>query len=430
MGTQLPFWQLQHLTDEELLANLRRAVRGARALTAESIAHLAEVEERRLHLRAAYSSLFTYCTSALGFSEDEACRRIEVARLAKRFPQIFPLLAQGQLSLSVVALLKPHITPDNASELISGVQGKSVLRAREYLAARFPIPDVASSVRKLPEPRPPAPVSVVQTNLTLPAVIETKPAAPAVRASTPSTNPISATEPPADPLRVSVRPNTSRQDDPKHNATLTPLSADRYAIRFTATGELKRKLEQARELLRHAHPGGDLAPVVERALDLLLDQLMKKRFGRTQRKPTNAAGHSASMPNDRPHSATSPAAPGERTRKPSARSHISNTARRIVFERDGGQCTWTDATGRRCESRDWLQIDHRDPFARGGSDDPENLRLLCQAHNRLHAEQAYGKAHVERAIGRARRRCADRCSARVRNSTFATPATPSQTAAI
>ena len=38
-----------------------------------------------------------------------------------------------------------------------------------------------------------------------------------------------------------------------------------------------------------------------------------------------------------------------------------------------------------------------EPRARGGAgDDPKNLRVLCQAHNRLLAEQAYGREHIER----------------------------------
>jgi hypothetical protein len=45
---------------------------------------LAEVDDRRLHLKAGYNSLFAYCVAVHGMSEDEACRRIEVARLGLR----------------------------------------------------------------------------------------------------------------------------------------------------------------------------------------------------------------------------------------------------------------------------------------------------------------------------------------------------------
>ena len=76
--------------------------------------------------------------------------------------------------------------------------------------------------------------------------------------------------------------------------------------------------------------------------------------------------------------------------------HIGRAVRREVAERDGIQCSWTDDTGRRCQSRAWLEYDHRRPFARGGASAPDNVRLLCRAHNHLAAEQAYGRAHMER----------------------------------
>jgi hypothetical protein len=74
-----------------------------------------------------------------------------------------------------------------------------------------------------------------------------------------------------------------------------------------------------------------------------------------------------------------------------------------VFERDGDQCTYVDAQGRRCSCRSFLELDHVIPFARGGKAVLENLRVRCRAHNRWYAEQTFGRAHVEKRI-QARRR--------------------------
>jgi hypothetical protein len=65
------------------------------------------------------------------------------------------MLASGQLSLSVAGSLKEYLSEGNAAELLAAVTGKSVREAREALAARFPRPDVATSLRKLPERRTP-----------------------------------------------------------------------------------------------------------------------------------------------------------------------------------------------------------------------------------------------------------------------------------
>src|SRR6188768_2058331 len=89
------------LSDADLLSGLHGLLRACRQTTAQIIAHLGEVEARRLHLLAGHGSMFAYCVSRLGMSEDEACRRIDVARLARRFPLLLERLAGDQLSLSV-----------------------------------------------------------------------------------------------------------------------------------------------------------------------------------------------------------------------------------------------------------------------------------------------------------------------------------------
>ena len=81
--------RLSTLADDALLERLHILVGSHRRVTADLIAHLSEVDARRLHVNRGFSSLFGYCLERLGFSEDEACRRIEAARLARKFPQIF-----------------------------------------------------------------------------------------------------------------------------------------------------------------------------------------------------------------------------------------------------------------------------------------------------------------------------------------------------
>lgn len=47
--------------------------------------------------------------------------------------------------------------------------------------------------------------------------------------------------------------------------------------------------------------------------------------------------------------------------------------------------------GTPCGSREFLEIDHIQPFARGGpSDRTGNLRLLCRAHNQWNGMLAFG----------------------------------------
>jgi hypothetical protein len=76
---------------------VRHLIARERDVTAELIAHLAELDTRDVHLRAGYPSLYIYCRDALGLSEWEAYNRIEVARTARRFPVILDLFAGGSV---------------------------------------------------------------------------------------------------------------------------------------------------------------------------------------------------------------------------------------------------------------------------------------------------------------------------------------------
>jgi len=67
-------WDLRNLTDNELLRGLHSIRAGERSAVARVVAHLVEVEERRLHLRTGSPSMFHYCLKRLGMSENEAFR--------------------------------------------------------------------------------------------------------------------------------------------------------------------------------------------------------------------------------------------------------------------------------------------------------------------------------------------------------------------
>lgn len=73
------------------------------------------------------------------------------------------------------------------------------------------------------------------------------------------------------------------------------------------------------------------------------------------------------------------------------RRRVPAAVRRLVWERDEGRCVFMSEDGVRCGSRDFIQIDHIVPWARGGaSDDPGNLRLLCRPHNLRLARKCFG----------------------------------------
>ncbi|HWZ88658.1 MAG TPA: hypothetical protein VNW92_07405 [Polyangiaceae bacterium] len=92
--------------------------------TGDVLAHLAELEERKLHLELGFSSTFAYRVEALGMSEGAAGRRVTGARVCRRFPEVFALVARGELHLSALCELGPHLNPENANELFEVCRGK------------------------------------------------------------------------------------------------------------------------------------------------------------------------------------------------------------------------------------------------------------------------------------------------------------------
>jgi hypothetical protein len=84
----MPINSFAHVSDRDLLETTIRAASDERRVTAELLALLGEVDARRLFLSEGCSSLFTYCTQVLRFSEHEAYHRIEAARAARHLPVI------------------------------------------------------------------------------------------------------------------------------------------------------------------------------------------------------------------------------------------------------------------------------------------------------------------------------------------------------
>jgi hypothetical protein len=321
-----------NLSDDDLLSGVGRLVVSERGLIAQVVVYLGEIEERRLHLKAGFSSMFEYCTKKLGLSEGEAFRRILAARLGRRFPSITGMLVSGSANLSTLELVRERLTEENHVELLEAVSGKSKRDVEAVLATWFPRPDVPSKIRKLPDRSAPTVASGLAGH-------EQK------------------------PLGGSRGAVSSR-------ANIEALSEARFKIEFTVSATLREKLELCRDLMSHANPSRELAPVIERALDLLLADLGRKRLARAKR----------------PRRATEA---GTKSRR------ISNATRRKVFERDGLRCTYVSPDGRRCEARAFLELDHVHPRGLGGGDDIDNIRVRCRAHNQLSAEESFGREHVE-----------------------------------
>jgi hypothetical protein len=71
------------------------------------------------HLELGYKNLFEYCRVRLNLSDGSIWRRTQVAGVCRRFPHLLAALFEGNLNVTDASLIAPHLTSDNADELIS-----------------------------------------------------------------------------------------------------------------------------------------------------------------------------------------------------------------------------------------------------------------------------------------------------------------------
>ena len=159
----------------------------------------------------------------------------------------------------------------------------------------------------------------------------------------------------SDPLRSLVVPTAVR-------SRVAPISSRQYLLRVTVTEDTQRKLDRARDLLRHQIPSGDLAQIIDRALTVLVEQVERAKFASLKLKASARTGQSDQPPRER------------RSRQVTAK------VRREVWARDGGRCAFVGNDGR-CDETGFLEFHHLMPFALGGQNTADNLELRCRAHN-------------------------------------------------
>ncbi|MEP7050240.1 MAG: HNH endonuclease signature motif containing protein [Pseudomonadota bacterium] len=330
------------LGNDELLAATSALVKREQNLLADVLAHLAELDERRLYLELGFPSLFAYCTRSLGMCESSAGRRILAARVCRKYPAAFALAARGELNLSALCALSRHLNAENAAELTALCSRRSRRDIEALLAERFPRPDVRDSVRRIEA------LSADRFGVHFTADAEFLELFERARG-------LASHRLPAGDMAQVIKLGLK--------AFIREAEKERFAV-----GRKPRRKVEARAA--EAHPPGECDST-----------LAIRHSGIVER----AAG--AHPPGGRGRHATP-----KRTR------HIPAAVARAVYVRDDGQCSFVSNDGRRCGCTVFLELDHVQPWAAGGASDMANLRLRCHAHNQGAAREYFGARHIAYAI--------------------------------
>ena len=308
------------------------------------LAHIAEVDARKLYLPAGFPSMHAYSVQRLRLSEDAALKRIQAARVARQFPVIFTALEEGRLQLSGVCLLAPYLKEASAGDLLAAAMDRSKDDIAKLIARRFPRSELLELVEEY---------------------------ASSSRAEAEGRSELDCSDEHApghvDRDTLSHAPGHVEVTTPRPK--VAPHADGRYALHVVLCQEAYDLLRYAQALSSHANPEGNIADELHRALKSHVARLEKQKFGATSRPR--------------------PARVSENPR------HIPAHVKRTVWERDGGQCTFVSDSGQRCPARARLEFDHIDPVARGGEATVEGIRIRCRAHNQYVAERVFGEEFMK-----------------------------------
>jgi hypothetical protein len=340
------------VSDDELVERVKQLAACERRASVALIRSLVEFDSRQLYLREGCSSLFTYCTQVLHLSEGSAYNRIETARAARRYPKVLEALERGDVTLTAVRLLAPHLTAESHGEVIAAARHRSKLEIQELIAKLNPRPAAAPLIRRValqPSNRdsPPALASAQELEIS-----------PATTATVTSASALVGEDVPAKAPAPLCRA-----------AVVTPLAPELYRLQVTLTRETHDKLRRAQALARHRLASGDVASILDRALTLLVGHLERRRFASVA-SPKQSAGES-----------------------PAWGRYIPAAVRRTVWDRDEGRCAFIGRAGR-CRETAFLEFHHVAPYAAGGEATADNIQLRCRAHNQYEARLFFGDTLV------------------------------------
>ena len=342
--------RLERLPISELARSLESAVGKERRQVVFVIAHLSVFVERKCHVELGYPNLFTYCVEHLGLSRGTVWHRLQVAGVCRHFPQLLEALFRQEISISVAGLLASKLTAENVDELLARSLGRSKSQVEELLVEFVPKRAVSPGMARRPARRGKS--ALTPEILTTPA-------------------------------------------DKSPRSRLEPAAPEIFNVRFSTSGEFKAKLERLAEVLGVENPAAHLPDLLERALEIALHQRDPKQ--RAERRARRAERQPAPAPTQA-SPAKVPAKELHRCSTAECSRYIRVAVRDQVLGRASHQCEYHTKDGRRCSERTSLEIDHQIPFARGGTNNPENLRVLCRAHNLFVAEQTYGETFVREKI--------------------------------
>ena len=402
---------LKRMSNDQLLLQTKNLVQKERQINIQVLQHLQEIEKRKLYLKRGFPSLFEYAIKELDYSHSAAYRRIKAMRLCRDIPQATSKIKTGSLNLTTASQLQTFFEKKKRKDKKQALDAIKTPTANnpELCNVQSTFLPAAGCVKEGEEQDKKTPVKL-DSNHKLDLI---------KKAEGKSSRELEKT-------LFDIDPEVSNERE-----KVRDITNNRVEIKVILNKESQQKLEALKKLLSHKNPNMSYGELISLLAEMGLNKydpkrkinkkncshsrgsgnpgldacVLKARFGSFQghdnnhtkvatstRMKTNAkvitgAERRANTKIIKPQKAS------EQTTKQKINNnqknlkhtrYIPSVVRHHVWMRDQGQCAYVcSKTKRRCSSNHLLQIDHIKPFSLGGTNEVDNLRLLCANHNQF-----------------------------------------------
>ncbi|MGE3973472.1 MAG: HNH endonuclease [Bdellovibrionales bacterium] len=324
---------MKNMKDAELLVLIKSKVQAERNLTLEIIDILQEIQSRRLHLQRGYSSLHEFCVKELKYSDGAAYRRIKAMKLVEEMPEAIKSIESGSLTLTTASQLQ------------------NVFESKAKTARPLTQNEKAKLFRQIQN----------QSRQEVERTI------------------------------AKVCPEIIKRDE-----KVRMLNNMQVKVELILDEKLYAKLERLKNLTSHRNK--NFVELIEHLADQELKRIDPEEKAKiktsSSKKSSNAAAHKNS--GNGSFKTASPTKLDLTHVKTKNSRYIPSAIRHAAWMNSKGRCTFIDPlTKRRCDSNHRLQLEHIKPYAIGGENSVDNLRILCANHNELTAIRFYGKNKIE-----------------------------------
>jgi len=325
------FMNLKNLSNMNLHFHLHDLAKTERKITAQILELLIEIEKRKVYLARGYESLFSYLVKEMKYSEGAASRRIQAMRLLKNNSAVKIKIQDGELNLT------------QASMIQTAIRAEKKLQPTAQIAVEQILNQIIGKTKDQTK-------EILQNHFSEEALSSLEPQLLLKKTENQIKVELQFSHEEHDLLQKALHLRASQQTNFKE------------LIIWMAQETLKKskfaspKAQIASSILsppNSPNPCSALAPV----------------------KQVVDSGDQASNP-----------AVG--LRRANIRSHIPIQIQRTVFKKSQHRCEHVSPiTRQRCIQTKFLELDHRQPVAKGGRDTLDNLRVLCREHNADAARQ-------------------------------------------